>query len=345
MSTQQALWLPGIGQEFVVGIKEIDAPGSGELRVRIISSGLNPLDWKIQERGFIFVKSYPAVIGEEAAGIVEAVGEGVTDFKEGDRVFFQAKLESKFSTFQQYCIVIAGSAAKIPDNISFDQAASVQVALIPFVVALYAQRPEGLAYLAPWLEGGNGKYAGQPILIMGGTSTVGQYAIQLARLSGFSPIITTASSHNTKLLSSLGATHVLSRKLSTTSLKDAIANITSTPIMLAFDAVSLPDTQQTAHDIVATGGMIITVTTPRVENKHEDKVVQQVFGFFHLPPNRELGKSFMPVLTQWLADGIIKPNAVEVVPGGLNGVSSGLQRLKDNLVSGKKLVVHPWQTA
>lgn len=51
----------------------------------------------------------------------------------------------------------------------------MQVALIPFVVALYAQRPEGLAYLAPWLEGGNGKYAGQPILIMGGTSTVGQY--------------------------------------------------------------------------------------------------------------------------------------------------------------------------
>jgi NADPH:quinone reductase-like Zn-dependent oxidoreductase len=86
MSTQQALWLPGIGQEFSIGIREIDAPGPGELLVKIISSGLNPLDWKIQESGFIFVKSYPAVIGEEAAGIVESVGEGVTDFKEGDRV-------------------------------------------------------------------------------------------------------------------------------------------------------------------------------------------------------------------------------------------------------------------
>lgn len=112
--------------------------------------------------------------------------------------------------------------------------------------------------------------------------------------------------HNTELLSSLGATHVLDRKLSTTTLKDAIANITSTPIMLAFDAVSFPDTQQTAHDIVATGGTIITVTTPQVENKHEDKVVLHACGIFHLPPNRELGKSFMPVLTQWLADGIIK---------------------------------------
>lgn len=86
MSTQQALWLPGIGQDFVVGSREIDAPGPGELLVKIISSALNPLDWKLQETEFFFVKSFPAVIGEEAAGIVEAVGEGVTDFKNGDRV-------------------------------------------------------------------------------------------------------------------------------------------------------------------------------------------------------------------------------------------------------------------
>lgn len=86
MSTQQALWLPGIGQEFVVGPREIDAPGPGELLVKIISSALNPLDWKLQERPFFFVQSFPAVIGEEAAGIVEAVGEGVTDFKSGDRM-------------------------------------------------------------------------------------------------------------------------------------------------------------------------------------------------------------------------------------------------------------------
>ncbi|KAG1751515.1 chaperonin 10-like protein [Suillus paluster] len=335
MSTQQAVWLPGIGQDFSVGPREIDAPGPGELLVKIISSSLNPLDWKIQETGFFFIKSYPAVIGEEAAGTVEAVGEGVTDFKEGDRVFFQANMGSnEFATFQQYCIVVADLAAKIPENKTFDQAASVQIGIIPFAVALYAQQPQGLAHLAPWIEGGNGKYTGQPIVIMGGASSVGQYSIQLARLSGFSPIITTASLHNAELLSSLGATHVLDRKLSTTALKDAIVKITSIPITLVFDAISLPGTQQTAHDILTTGG-----------TKSEDKVLHPVFGSFHEPPNRELGKSFMPVLTQWLADGTIKPNFVEVVPGGLNGVSSGLQRLKNNLVSGKKLVVRPWETA
>jgi hypothetical protein len=49
--------------------------------------------------------------------------------------------------------------------------------------------------------------------------------------------------------------------------------------------------------------------------------------------------------TGYSRNPIHQPNAVEVVPGGLNGVSSGLQRLKDNLVSGKKLVVHPWESA
>ncbi|OAX42517.1 GroES-like protein [Rhizopogon vinicolor AM-OR11-026] len=324
MSTQQALWLPGIGQDFVVGPREIDAPGPGELLVNI---------------------SFPAVIGEEAAGTVEAVGDGVTDFKDGDRVFFQGYMGSRLSTFQQYCIVNADVVAKIPENISFDQAASVQVAIIPFIVGLYAQQPEGLAHLAPWEEGGKDKYAGRPIVIMGGTSSLGQYAIQLARLSGFSPIITTASLHNAGLLSSLGATHVLDRRLSTAALKDAVAKITSAPITLAFDAISLLDTQQSALDILTGGGTLIIVSARMVESKGDGKVIHTVFGSFHPLPNREMGKRFMPVLTQWLAEGTIKLSTVEVIPGGLNGVPSGLKRLKNNLVSGRKLVVHPWETA
>jgi len=54
----------------------------------------------------------------------------------------------------------------------------VQVAIIPFIVGLYAQQPEGLAHLAPWEEGGKDKYAGRPIVIMGGTSSLGQYGMR-----------------------------------------------------------------------------------------------------------------------------------------------------------------------
>ncbi|KAG2153870.1 hypothetical protein DEU56DRAFT_726022, partial [Suillus clintonianus] len=81
------------------------------------------------------------------------------------------------------------------------------------------------------------------------------------------------------------------------------------------------------------------------------KLLHHMYGNFYAPPNRELCKSLMPVLTQWLADGIIHfcrsfmhPNTVEVVPGGLNGASPGLQRLKNNHVGAKKLVIRPWET-
>jgi NADPH:quinone reductase-like Zn-dependent oxidoreductase len=131
-------------------------------------------------------------------------------------------------------------------------------------------------------------------------------AIQFARLSGFSPIITTASLYNSELLSSLGATHVLDRRLSAAALKHAIAKITSTPITLAFDAVSLPDTQQAAHDILTAGGILIIVTEPTIEDKSDDKEVRLVWGSFHPISNHDMGKRFMPVLTQWLADGTIK---------------------------------------
>ncbi|KAG2031281.1 hypothetical protein BDR03DRAFT_1003196 [Suillus americanus] len=108
MSTQYAVWLPGVGEDFVVGPREINAPGPCEHPVKIVSSGLNPLDWVIQEEGFTFFMSYLAIIGEEAAGTVETVGDGVADFN-----FFKAYMSKKFSTFQQYCTMVADLAVKV----------------------------------------------------------------------------------------------------------------------------------------------------------------------------------------------------------------------------------------
>ncbi|KIJ59658.1 hypothetical protein HYDPIDRAFT_32992 [Hydnomerulius pinastri MD-312] len=347
MATQKALWLPNIGEEFTLGTTDIPEPGPGEVLVKLESSALNPLDWKIQKHGFYIVKEYPAILGEEGAGVVEKVGEGVSNLTKGDKIFFQTAFGGKYSSFKEYVIVAADVAGKIPDNISFDQAASISVGIIPFAVAFYAQQPHGFAFTAPFkADGGVGKYAGQPVVIFGGASSLGQYAIQLAKISGFSPIITTASLHNKDLLHSLGATHVLDRKLSAAALREEVAKITSSPITHAFDAISLEDTQQAAYDLLASGGKLAIVTPPKLkEVEGSGKQVTLVFGSFQLPHNRALGVQFMQELTKWLAEGTIKPNAVEVLPGGLNGVSAGLRRLENNEVSGKKLVIHPAETA
>lgn len=94
MAIQKALWLPNIGAEFTLGTNEIPEPGPGEVLVKLEASALNPLDVKIPKSGFFEIEEYPAVLGEEGAGVVQKVGDGVTNLAPGDRVFVPCLLRS-----------------------------------------------------------------------------------------------------------------------------------------------------------------------------------------------------------------------------------------------------------
>ncbi|KAG8218892.1 chaperonin 10-like protein [Butyriboletus roseoflavus] len=316
MAIQKALWLPKIGAKFVLGKNEIPEPGPGEVLVKLEASALNPLDVQIQRSGFFKVKAYPAVLGEEGAGVIQEIGDGVTNLAQGDKVFFQTPLGNKTSSFQQYCLVDAELTSKvglIPPNLSFDRAASVSVAFNTFAVATYAQRPRGIALTPPFERGGLGKYAGRPIVIFGGAGSVGQQAIQLTRLSGFSPIITTASLHNQDLLRSLGATHVLDRKLTNAALIKRVRQLVAVPLTYIFDAVSIKETQEAAYALLAPGGTLAVVSRPQVggdddsdDDDGSEKKVLMVVGSFHEWPYRVLGAKFSIALTRWLEEGEIK---------------------------------------
>lgn len=133
-------------------------------------------------------------------------------------------------------------------------------------------------------------------------------AIQLARLSGFYPIITTASEHNTDLLQSKGATHVFSRNLSLSALETSIKEITKGEfIKIVFDTVSSPETQQLGWDLLGRGGSIITVLDPNMNKKGQDgeKQVVHVFCNVQAPQNRAVGRKLYGKLTEWLEKGII----------------------------------------
>ena len=86
MSVQKALYLVEAKGALEVRERDIPAPGPGEILVEVYATGLNPVDWKIQTLG-IFLKKFPAILGTDAAGIVKAVGEGVTTLAVGDKVF------------------------------------------------------------------------------------------------------------------------------------------------------------------------------------------------------------------------------------------------------------------
>ena len=93
MSEQKALYLiDAPNGDWVVRPKDIQKPGAGELLVKIHSTALNPVDWKIRAYRF-YITEYPTILGTDAAGVVEEVGEGVTNFVKGDKVYVGILME------------------------------------------------------------------------------------------------------------------------------------------------------------------------------------------------------------------------------------------------------------
>ncbi|GBE88084.1 hypothetical protein SCP_1203130 [Sparassis crispa] len=169
------------------------------------------------------------------------------------------------------------------------------------------------------------------MMIFGGTTLVGQIVIQLAKLSGFSPVIVTASLRNAKFLISYGATHVLDRRLSASELRSAVTDITSLPVKTVYDAVGLRDTQNAAYDILAPSGTLVVVLEDAVDpsKKTPEKKIVRAEGDTYVE-NRRTSASLIGQLTSLLERGLIKPNRVEVLSNGLAGIPEGLERLRNN---------------
>jgi NADPH:quinone reductase-like Zn-dependent oxidoreductase len=344
-SKQKALVLDGKYGQFVVNTVDVSKPGPGEILVKIQSASLNALDWKIQKHG-IFVDHYPVVIGRDIAGDVAEVGFGVTEVAVGERVFLQGDSEGDNGAFQQYAVVESHLLAKIPPNLSYDQASTLPVTLTTAYLALFNKRPHGLALPNPLTDGPN-QCAKQTLVILGGPGSVAQFALQLAKLSGFSNIISVASLKHTNLLTSLGATHVLDRYTPPSTLPAEISKITGEDkgVMYVLDAVSSVETQQIGYDLLTSGGRMAIILADAVEKKVEGKKVVRVNGNANATENYDAVMIFFQGITPLLERGVIKPVSVQVIPKGLAGVADGLQLLEDNQASGLKLVARPQETA
>jgi NADPH:quinone reductase-like Zn-dependent oxidoreductase len=129
----------------------------------------------------------------------------------------------------------------------------------------------------------------------------------MAKMSGFSPIITTASPQHTAYLKSLGATYVFDRHADLSVLPNEIAKITSDPIEIVYDAVSRPETQKAAYGLLAPGGKLVLVCPSVLGNEHQDdKQVVNTFGSPFVPANRDVGLGLYGNLTSYLENGLIK---------------------------------------
>jgi len=147
-----------------------------------------------------------------------------------------------------------------------------------------------------WENGAEGSQNRQPLLVFGGASAVGQFVIQIASFLGFSPIITTTSSHNTNLLKGFGAMHVVDRYGDVVSSIKEIMQ--STPLTMIYDAVHVPITQAEI-DLLSPGGkLLIMWHLPDDLDLSGDKQILTYFGSVWL--HKEFGKGMYSKLQIFL---------------------------------------------
>lgn len=185
----EAIVFEEFGGPEVLRLAEVDEPhpGPGQVRLRVRAAGLNPIDFKIRNGWMagMFQTRFPAIPGMEAAGVVDEVGEGVTELAVGDEVFGFTDTGS-YATF-----ALASTVARKPAELSWVEAAALSTA---------AETSDRVLDLLAVNDG-------ETLLVHGAAGGVGSAAVQFAALRGVR-VIGTASEANHDYLRTLGAVPV-----------------------------------------------------------------------------------------------------------------------------------------
>jgi NADPH:quinone reductase len=195
-----------LGDSSVLEVVERDLPTPhwGQVRVRLAVAGVNPTDWKF--RAGTTASSLPfdeIVPGQDGAGVVDAVGNGVSGLSEGDRVWvLLAQHDRPIGTAAEYTVVPAEQAVRLPGSASYDVGASLGVPAMTAHRALTVHE-DGPARLKP------DALEDRTVLVTGGAGAVGHAAIQLGVWAGANVVTTVSSDEKASLARAAGAHHVV----------------------------------------------------------------------------------------------------------------------------------------
>ncbi|PEK18117.1 NADP-dependent oxidoreductase [Bacillus toyonensis] len=218
---------------------EVPTPKINEYEVlaEIHAASINPIDFKIRDGKVKMLLKYemPLILGNDFSGVIVKVGAKVTNFKVGDEIYARPR-KNKIGTFAEYIAIHENDIALKPNNLSFEEAAS-----IPLVGLTSYQALHDIIQLQK----------GQKILIHAGSGGVGTFAIQLAKIMG-ATVTTTASEAGVNLVTSLGADEIINYK--TEKFEDILKNYDA-----VFDTIG-GATLEKSFNIIKSGGNIVSVS-------------------------------------------------------------------------------------
>jgi NADPH:quinone reductase len=187
------------GSSDVLSVEEVEtpAPGAGEVLVRLRVAGVNPTDFK-SRAGSTGDLAFPfQVPGQDGAGVIEAVGEGVDAARVGERVWvYFAAWQRQWGTAAQFTVLPAAQAVPLPDAASDELGASLGIPALTAHHCLLADGP----------------IAGATVLVAGGAGAVGHAAIELATWAGARVVATVSNDEKAELARAAGADAVVNYK-------------------------------------------------------------------------------------------------------------------------------------
>ncbi|KAH6639298.1 zinc-binding oxidoreductase-like protein ToxD [Boeremia exigua] len=309
----------------------IPEPQPDQIVIQVVVSGSNPKDWKIPD----WIPDYNANSGDDIAGIVHSVGSNVWEFKKGDRVASFHEMMTPGGSFAEYAVGWQHTTFHLPKSLSFEDAATIPLAAMTAALGLHQR----LGLPDPWTPATEPT----PLVVYGGASAVGAYAIKLAVLANIHPIIAVAG-RGEKFVEDLidrskGDTIIDYRKGNEAvvqGLKDALKG---EKLWYAFDATSEHGSYTNIAQVLEPTGHLTTVLPGKTyEGVPETvKLTTTNVGASH-KDDKDYAYIMFRYFARGLAEGFFKPHPYEVIPGGLAGVQTGLQNLKDGKASGVKYV-------
>ncbi|KAK3628489.1 hypothetical protein LTR56_003868 [Elasticomyces elasticus] len=304
-----------------------------EIMIRTVSTSLNPIDYKSVDYNFC-MPSFPWIGGREVAGTVEEVGSNVRDFKIGDRVWASTYYrDRRAGTFQEFCVVPQHTVLSLPARLDFNAGACLGVAALTAAMTLWK-------WLAVVMPSAQPKTATPPqhILIWGGSTVTGQFAIQFAHRSGLS-VIAVTSAKTRCLAERLGAAHVITRDHKTNDeIVAEVRAITGDELTMAIDIVGNATGASCLQALSATEASTLA---PLAFLKDGEQIPESVTiapvemkRFIIEEGNRKYAEE----LNRLVGDGSVSMPEIEVLHG-LEKIEEGLEMLKRGDMNGRKLVV------
>ena len=262
---RRAIRIHEFGSPAVLRLEEVPHPavGPGDVLIRVVAASFNPIDAKIREGSMkqAIGRPLPVVLGWDAAGVVEAVGETATAFRPGDAVYSYPKF-SRGGTYAEFVAVDESQVAHKPNTVSFAQAAALPMT---------AQA----AWMAIMTTGRVA--AGQRVLIHGGAGGLGSIAVQLAKLQG-AHVVATASATDRSLLESLGADEVIDYQA--VRFQDVVREAD-----LVLDTLG-GQTQEDSWSVLKPGGILVATAQPPSPERARAAGVRAQFIF--TPPSGDV---------------------------------------------------------